>query len=397
LFIGNLSFFCEECHLFDLFDEYAHVNGVRIVRNDNRTRSLMFGFVTLSTVHEAKEMERMLNGSFFMGRRLKVAISDRRNEHGTGGRTPINEHENNGVQVHVAFSSFFPEDKILRPTEGWLRKTFTKYGVLLDCCVKEYQQYKESNMQEGYGFIAFHSYEDAVKVTNVCQNLNVQGITLTCSMSHLLHPGNKKNGQTGNMGQQPNGHMLSGSNTPQYNTRGGHHSGNMNMNNRSFNQNPGPGLQSTSMPPAPSSVSNNNTGNNPSMMEGGYSPYHPHPSMVYASQGVSMPMQFVPAPNAMMDHAPSMDRFTAPPPPGYYPAPHSSASVASASTNGSGSMAGPMNPPQMSNGGPPQMGMYPMPMYGLAIPYNQPMLNNNDKSRKMSPTYSTSSYGSGPY
>jgi RNA recognition motif-containing protein len=71
VFVGNLSYFCEETHVFELFNQYGHVQHVRIVRNDSNTRSLMFGFVTLSSIHEAREIERLLNNHMFMGRRMR--------------------------------------------------------------------------------------------------------------------------------------------------------------------------------------------------------------------------------------------------------------------------------------------------------------------------------------
>ncbi len=73
VFVGNLSFFCEECHLYDLFLEYGQVQHARIVRNDNNSRSLLFGFVTMSSPHEAAEMARLLNNHLYMGRSLRYA------------------------------------------------------------------------------------------------------------------------------------------------------------------------------------------------------------------------------------------------------------------------------------------------------------------------------------
>ena len=185
LFVGNLSYFCEISHLFDLFDQYGHVNGVRIVRNDNRSRTLMFGFVTMSTVHEANEMERILNGTFFMGRRLRVAISGRQHENSYD-----HLETSEGFPVHVGFISHFVEDQIIRPTEAWLRKVFTQYGVILDCSVKDYQWNKDTNRQEGYGFVSFASNDDATNAINVCRNMNVDGIILTCSRSKVV-PNNR--------------------------------------------------------------------------------------------------------------------------------------------------------------------------------------------------------------
>jgi RNA recognition motif-containing protein len=71
IFCGNLSLFCEENDLLHLFTEYAKVRAVRIIRNQERTKSLMFGFVRFETVGEAEEMARLFNGQMFQGRRLK--------------------------------------------------------------------------------------------------------------------------------------------------------------------------------------------------------------------------------------------------------------------------------------------------------------------------------------
>ncbi len=71
VFVGNLSYFCEDRHLHDLFNEYGEVNNARVMRSDDNTRSLMFGFVTMSSVNQAKEMERIFNGHMFMGRKLR--------------------------------------------------------------------------------------------------------------------------------------------------------------------------------------------------------------------------------------------------------------------------------------------------------------------------------------
>jgi RNA recognition motif-containing protein len=71
LFVGNLSYFCTDTHLHDLFDQYGHVQQVKIVMNDLNTRSLMFGFVTMASMIEATEMERLMNGMVFMGRKLR--------------------------------------------------------------------------------------------------------------------------------------------------------------------------------------------------------------------------------------------------------------------------------------------------------------------------------------
>jgi RNA recognition motif-containing protein len=71
VFCGNLSFFCQESDLFQLFQDYARVRSVRVIRNQERTKSLMFGFVRFETTAEAEEMARVFNGQMFLGRRIK--------------------------------------------------------------------------------------------------------------------------------------------------------------------------------------------------------------------------------------------------------------------------------------------------------------------------------------
>lgn len=71
LFVGNLSFFCEEQHLRELVSHYGRPESVRVIWNDDNTKSLMFGFVRLSTPQECEHLERLLDGMFFMGRHIR--------------------------------------------------------------------------------------------------------------------------------------------------------------------------------------------------------------------------------------------------------------------------------------------------------------------------------------
>ena len=71
VFVGNLSFFCREQDLLSLFRDYCCVQEARVMRSENSARTLMYGFVTLSSAYEAREMAKLLNNHLFMGRRLK--------------------------------------------------------------------------------------------------------------------------------------------------------------------------------------------------------------------------------------------------------------------------------------------------------------------------------------
>lgn len=213
LFVGNLSFFCEESHLFELFDQYTRVDGVRIVRNPERTRSLMFGFVEVQTPHEAQEMARVLNGTFYMGRRLVVARSGMKAQ--DTGNTDIMKE--GATQIHVAFfstpSSAAPTDHSpVLPTEAWLRKQFTRYGVVLDCQVKEYSHMPTTQRYEGYGFVVFGSYDEAMHVVQDVHTIDADGISLQCKLGRpAIHsrqqPHQQSHGPSGERSHShPQGH-----------------------------------------------------------------------------------------------------------------------------------------------------------------------------------------------
>ena len=71
IFIGDLSFFCHENDIFQLFSQYGQVMEVRIKKSEGNGKSLMFGFVKMESLEAADEVIRQLNGIMFMGRLLK--------------------------------------------------------------------------------------------------------------------------------------------------------------------------------------------------------------------------------------------------------------------------------------------------------------------------------------
>ena len=188
IFVGNLSFFCEEDDLYGLFNQYTRVLSVRIVRDRKTKRSLMFGFVDIETLHEAKEMVRVLDNNLFMGRNLVVALSgDKTN------KADIDAMKDVGTQVHVSFTSVASESVTeecshVVPTESWLRKQFSKYAIVLDCQVKEYFVVDATEKHSGYGFVIIDSYEDAMNIIDDFQNLEVDGLLLVCTLGRTSTP-----------------------------------------------------------------------------------------------------------------------------------------------------------------------------------------------------------------
>ena len=76
VFVGNLSYYCVEEDLFTLFNGYLPTINARIIRTDNNTRSLMYGFVTFPSMENVLHSIELFNGHLFMGRRMKVEMID---------------------------------------------------------------------------------------------------------------------------------------------------------------------------------------------------------------------------------------------------------------------------------------------------------------------------------
>ena len=71
LFVGNLSFFCQEKHLKELFMPYGEVHSIRIKRNDKGGRSLMYGFVSMASPVAAYHAAKSLHEKLFLGRNVR--------------------------------------------------------------------------------------------------------------------------------------------------------------------------------------------------------------------------------------------------------------------------------------------------------------------------------------
>jgi len=75
LYVGNLSYDAAESDLFELFSGVGNVKNAEVVTTKETDRSKGFGFVTMSTIEEAKRAVAELNEKEFMGRRMVVSGS----------------------------------------------------------------------------------------------------------------------------------------------------------------------------------------------------------------------------------------------------------------------------------------------------------------------------------
>jgi RNA recognition motif-containing protein len=73
LYVGNLSYDATESDLFELFKGVGTVKSAEIVSHKYNEKSKGFGFVTMTTIDEAKRAVVELHDKEFMGRKLVVS------------------------------------------------------------------------------------------------------------------------------------------------------------------------------------------------------------------------------------------------------------------------------------------------------------------------------------
>ena len=71
LFVGDLSYFCTEDHLRELFGKFGHVAEARIRRSERGGHSLMHGFIKMTSLDDAQRSAQALDNNMYMGRRLR--------------------------------------------------------------------------------------------------------------------------------------------------------------------------------------------------------------------------------------------------------------------------------------------------------------------------------------
>jgi RNA recognition motif-containing protein len=73
LYVGNLSFDASESDLLELFNGVGKVQTAEVVTHKDSEKSKGFGFVTMTTLDEAKRAVSELHDKEFLGRKLVVS------------------------------------------------------------------------------------------------------------------------------------------------------------------------------------------------------------------------------------------------------------------------------------------------------------------------------------
>eukprot|EP01040_Poterioochromonas_malhamensis_P022694 gene22694-27656_t len=72
LFVGNLSVFCTERDIQQIFEPFGHIVEIRMAKSEDENKHLSYGFVKFSNVASAQLAMHDLNGVILCGRPLKI-------------------------------------------------------------------------------------------------------------------------------------------------------------------------------------------------------------------------------------------------------------------------------------------------------------------------------------
>jgi RNA recognition motif-containing protein len=188
LFLGDLSIFCQEKELFELFQKYGPIESIEIKRSEKNKPCLAYGFIKFAHRQSAADAIEQVNETLFMGRFIRVAwaLDD------PSSKTPwMKFFENKKVkttaQVHVIFNS----RNIGAPVnESTLREVFSNFGEIIDVTINKTAFNQDYGFQSGYGFIHFPLTEAGVaSALNAISQLNktvVDHVAYECTVSHGL-------------------------------------------------------------------------------------------------------------------------------------------------------------------------------------------------------------------
>jgi RNA recognition motif-containing protein len=71
LFLGDLSYFCNENDLRKAFGPFGTITELRIIRNKVTKKSLCYGFIEYSNASSAGAAMREMNGKIVCGRAIR--------------------------------------------------------------------------------------------------------------------------------------------------------------------------------------------------------------------------------------------------------------------------------------------------------------------------------------
>ncbi|OAY35493.1 polyadenylate-binding protein 2 [Manihot esculenta] len=140
LYVGDLDHTVTETQLYDLFNQLGQVVSVRVCRDLTTRRSLGYGYVNYSNIHDAARALEMLNFTPVNGKPIRIMYS----------------HRDPTIRKSGAGNIYIKNlDKAI--DNKALHETFSTFGNILSCKVVT----DSSGQSLGYGFVQFDNEESA--------------------------------------------------------------------------------------------------------------------------------------------------------------------------------------------------------------------------------------------
>eukprot|EP00596_Hydrurales_sp_CCMP1899_P002230 CAMPEP_0119037192 /NCGR_PEP_ID=MMETSP1177-20130426/5398_1 /TAXON_ID=2985 /ORGANISM="Ochromonas sp, Strain CCMP1899" /LENGTH=514 /DNA_ID=CAMNT_0006998115 /DNA_START=120 /DNA_END=1664 /DNA_ORIENTATION=+ len=177
LYLGDLSRFCTEQTLAELFNEYGYVLEVKVSRTSMNI-SLGYGFVKMGCHSQAEEAMEKLRGKSVSGRPLRIDWAAR-NIKDTNSYDSNNDMINS---IHVRFES---HQRMNLFTEESLTTFFEPYDKIVDVSIKNSTFDSRTGNQKGYGFVHFEKSSEGAQaaILAILTETGDEFVTLVCEAS----------------------------------------------------------------------------------------------------------------------------------------------------------------------------------------------------------------------
>ncbi|KAK6140223.1 hypothetical protein DH2020_026021 [Rehmannia glutinosa] len=182
LFVGNLPFNVDSAALAGLFEQAGGVEMVEVIYDKTTGRSRGFGFVTMSSVEEARAAEQQFNGYELEGRVLRV---------NSGSPPPKRENSSFGGPRRRERTSYDDSNRLYVGNLAWgvdnlaLETLFSEQGTVKEARVV-YD--KESGRSRGFGFVIYSSPEEVNNAIEALDGADLNGRSIRVSPAEARSP-----------------------------------------------------------------------------------------------------------------------------------------------------------------------------------------------------------------